>query len=294
MVEEIETHQHPDSLRSLIRKFIEICGQNNNQAFITTHSPEVLQLFATSKETKLFHLRKLENKNVSVNEINEKDVEMIRDIGWNLGNILSYEKFVLVEGELDKTIFENAFFKIKNYWPEELGINFVMCGGFGNQKEMLKALSFTDKKIFVQRDYDDNSDTDIKNTIFDGFKELISIGFQKTEDSDKIVLVKNGITKIFLKNNVIVTGLPSKLTSIQNHATDDYVLDILVKEPAILNKITGAKNTISSTVAKNSKSILYDVLGNYDSNKVIEILKNCNEASIPQELKEFIDRIEQS
>jgi len=292
LVEEIETNQHPESLRNLIKEFIKICETNKNQAFISTHSPEVLQLFSTSSSTKLFHLQNLKQKNVSANEINSTDIVMMRDIGWNLGNLLSFEKFVLVEGELDKVIFENIFYKIKKYWPEELGINFVMCGGYTNQKELLKALAFPDKKIFVQRDYDDKSESDVKNEIFDGFKELTDQGFSENEDSDTIKLEKNGITKLLSKKNIILTGMPGKINNIQKFATDDYILDILHSEPSILSEISGANTTIPTSQFVNSKQILNNVLGNYDGTKAIEIIKKMDSANIPTDLKNFVDIIE--
>jgi len=292
LVEEIETNQHPESLRNLIREFIKICEENNNQAFISTHSPEVLQLFSTSTNTKLFHLHKSEKNDLTANVVHPTDIGIFRDIGWNLGNVLSFEKFVLVEGELDKIIFENVFYKIKKYWPEELGINFVMCGGYTNQKELLKALAFPDKQIFVQRDYDEKSDNEVKKEIFDGFKELTAQGFKENEDSDKIELVKNDITKVLSKKNIIITGMPSKFTNIQKHAIDDYVLDILQQEPSILSGISGAKTSIPTSQFENSKQILNNILGSYDSTTVMEILKQCDLAKIPNDLKEFIEKIE--
>jgi len=294
LIEEIETHQHPESLRNLILELIKICDEKNNQLFITTHSPEVLQIFSTSEHTKLYHLEKSTDRIQSVNVIEPRDVGMIRDVGWNLGNLLSFEKFVLVEGELDKTIFENAFYKIKGYWPEELGINFIMCGGYSNQKEILKAVSFPEKNIFVQRDYDAKTNSDIENEVFSGFKELSNQGFSLSETTDNIELEKNGIKRILKKDHLIITGLPSAISNVSKHATDDYVLEILKQEPQLLNAFPDGENTIPTSTFTNSKEILNHILVGYDSTKASYVLKECSPENIPEDLSSIINRITSS
>ena len=97
------------------------------------------------------------------------------------------------------------------------------------------------------------------------------------------------------KNNVFVTGLPNLFSQLQKHATDDYLLAILQTDSTILTKISAPQTTLPSSITGlNSKEILNTVLGNYDSTKVADILNVTNPTNYPQELKDLIDKIENS
>ncbi|MDE1769519.1 MAG: AAA family ATPase [Thaumarchaeota archaeon] len=293
LIEEIETHQHPSSLRDLISRLQKICIENNNQVFVTTHSPDVLQFFAKSQDTLFFHLQKNEEYGIISNQITPKDVNMIRDIGWDIGNLLKYEKFMIVEGLTDQTIIRHVFYKLKKYWPEEIGINILTVGGFKKQKELLKTISTDEKTIFIQRDFDSKTEADIRDEILKGFKELENEGYQKTEDDDKILLENKTGNRKLIKSNIFVTGLPQQFTGIKKHAIDDYLLAILQKEPTILSRINAQKTSVTLT-GNNSKEILNDILGSYDIDSVMDIIKECDTVNVPQELKFIIDKIETS
>lgn len=293
LIEEIETHQHPSSLRDLIDNLMQICIENDNQLFVSTHSPEVLQLFSKSSETQIFHLQKT-GTDIIVNQIMSKDINMIRDIGWDIGNILKFEKFVITEGIIDQIVIRNTFHKLKNYWPEEMGINIIMAGGFRKQKELLKALSTDEKTIFIQRDYDSKKEEDVKKEIFNGFKELEKEGYKKSEDNDKIILKNYNVTKKLLKNNIFITGLPNHFRFIKKHAIDDYLLATIQKDSSILTKLNAVKSSVPTVTALNSKEILSTIFGNYNGNIVIDLIDKSDPANLPEELKSIITKIANS
>lgn len=294
LIEEIETHQHPEALRSLIQKIIEICTANNNQVFVTTHSPEVLQLFSTSPNTKLIHLSKETDSSLVLSDIAPNNIQMIRDLGWNVGKILSYEKFVLVEGELDKAVFEHSFHKLKGYWPEEVGITIIITYGIGKLKQILKSIAIPEKSIFIQRDLDNNDQQTIVQNIVDGFCELTREGYTRSDDGDKIKLTKDSVVKQLDKSKIFTTGLPSHFSQITKHATDDYLLYMIEQNPALLTTINANRNSISTLQEESSKNILSATCGNYDSLRAIEILANADIGIFPSELKDIIDKIETS
>jgi len=294
LIEEIETHQHPEALREIIKKIIEICTANNNQLFVTTHSPEVLQLFSTSNNTKLIHLSKSNDSSLDVSEITPDNIQMIRDLGWNIGKILNYEKFVMVEGEFDKVVLENSFHKIKGYWPEEVGITIIVAYGIPKQKEILKSIAIPEKSIFVQRDLDDNAPSSIETNIVDGFCELTNEGYIRTDDGTKVVLTKDSMIKQFDTSKIIITGLPTHFNQLSKHATDDYLLYMIEQDLEILNKINSSQNTLPPLEGDSAKNILSTTCGNYGSNRAREILDNVDVANFPTELKDIIDKIEKS
>lgn len=288
LVEEIETHQHPSSLRDLISSFVKICIANNIQAFITTHSPEVLQFFAKEKECKFFHLKK-EPDQILVNQIQHNDLEMWRDIGWDISNFLRYEKYVIVEGVIDEVVLRHAFFKYKGIWPTENGITIVSAGGNNNkQKELLKALTYDSKTVYLQRDIDDKKPDEIKISIYDSFKELQKEGYELSEDGETIDLYhkNSGIRKKLLKKNIILTG-EQKLNQIIKHSIEDYLLLILQNDPSILTQINNKKTTLPPLVGQSSKDLCNELFYNYNSSTAEEIMRKAK--TIPEELKRIID-----
>jgi len=88
LIEEIESHQHPGSLRKLIEHLIEISKDNNLQLFITTHSPETFRSLyycyktpeEREKDFRCFHITR-DIKSGEVTAKIEKDYTTIsRDI----------------------------------------------------------------------------------------------------------------------------------------------------------------------------------------------------------------------
>ena len=59
LVEEIETHQHPSSLRLLVEFIIETAMKNELQLFVSTHNPDVFRYFKMfCPDTKVFLIEK--------------------------------------------------------------------------------------------------------------------------------------------------------------------------------------------------------------------------------------------
>lgn len=88
LIEEIESHQHPGSLRKLIKHLIEISKDNNLQLFVTTHSPETFRslyyCYNTPEERKkdfrCFHVtRDMESGEVTA-KVEEDYTTISRDI----------------------------------------------------------------------------------------------------------------------------------------------------------------------------------------------------------------------
>lgn len=290
LIEEIESHQHPSSLKKIIENIVAITNENNNQLIITTHSPDVLENFTKYDHTKFFHLLKNDNAVVNVNEILYDDYTMWKDIGWDINNYLSKEKIIIVEGEIDQIIFRHCFKKLYNNWPEESGINIVYSSGKGKtQKELLKALSYGTKTIFYQTDLDKKSESEIKKTVFDYFKEMQSQG-KITENNDKITFQhKSGTEKILIKNNILCTG-DTKITSISSHAIEDHIISTLIKNPDIVKKLNGLEEKLKNS-AKDGKEILQIVFTDYSTDKLVEIMNMITNENMDETLKNMITKL---
>ena len=287
LIEEIESNHYPESLRKLIPKLAKICNDNNIQIFVTTHSPEVLEHFSKINDAKLIHLKKT-NRGITPNEILSGDYTMWKDIGWEITNYLRYEKIVIVEGEIDQIIFRRAFKQLYSYWPEEVGINFINAHGKGKkQKELLKGLSYENKTVFYQTDLDKDTESNVKNIVIDYFQELNAEGEISVEQDKVSFTHKLGTRKILKKNNILITG-DTALANIESHAIEDYLLNMLLKNPTVAINLggDGSKLTIN---AKNGKEILQSVFSDYNSEKVVQIMDKCND--LPDNLISIVRKI---
>ena len=287
LIEEIESNHYPKSLRKLISKLVKLCNDNNIQVFVTTHSPEVLEHFSKNNNTKLIHLEKT-NRGITTNEILSDDYTMWKDIGWEITNYLRHEKIIIVEGETDQIIFRHAFKQIYGYWPEEVGINFINARGKGTkQKELLKGLAYKNKTVFYQTDLDKDNESNIKDTVISYFQELSAEGDILVEQDKVSFTHKLGTQKILKKNNILITG-DTKLTNIDSHAIEDYLLDMLLENPTAVADLGGYANKLTIN-AKDGKEILHSVFSDYNSEKIVQIMEKCNK--LPDNLISIVERI---
>ena len=86
MIEELETHQHPESLRKLTQVLFKLAKQRNLQLFLTTHSMEFIGFALESAEeegvdTALHHLSLDQEGNFSSRAISQPDAKLLLDIG---------------------------------------------------------------------------------------------------------------------------------------------------------------------------------------------------------------------
>lgn len=280
LIDEIETHQHPSSLNNLINKLDEICTKNNNQIFVTTHSPDVLRLFNRKQNCKFYHLIN-DSERVSIHQIQHNDLSMMQDVGWNIGDFLTYQKFVIVEGLIDQLVFRTSIYKHKNVWPEEMGITIIATGDKDQQLNLLRALAYSDKTVFIQRDLDNNKKNEVEKSIIDSFKTLKQEGYKSIKDDNKEIVLQHensGVQKKLLRNNIIITGEPDLFPQIKKHTIEDYLLLLLQNQPEILTKM-GSSTTTIPTKSESSKEILQTLFPRYGTSTAEGIIRSANNVS---------------
>ena len=86
MVEELETHQHPESLKLLVQTLFELAKRQNLQLFLTTHSWELMTYALEAAEEKsvdlAFHHLSLDEQGLlDARAIPAPDAKMLMDIG---------------------------------------------------------------------------------------------------------------------------------------------------------------------------------------------------------------------
>lgn len=294
LIDEIENHHHSSSLRKIVKMLIEQSTKNNLQIFLTTHSPEIIQLFSQNEETKIFHMINKKNK-IRSNEIQYDDMKLIRDIGIDVGSLLKFETIIIVEGITDEIILRQSIYKLTDSLPEELGIRIICAGSYTKQKELIKTLVTENNKLFVQRDLDNNSSESIKNTIMNSFKELQRDGFEIMPGKDDEIRLENkkrNQIKVLSSSRIIVTGDSDALPEIENHAIEDYLLLMIKKQESIVTDILemAGQNPLEFK-GKNGKEVLNRIFENYDVDIACKIIALCDKSNFPENLKKIVNDI---
>ena len=89
MVEELETHQHPDSLKKLTQTLFELAQKQNLQLFLTTHSWELMAYALEAAEQTgvgltFHHVRLSEKGEFDARAIPQPDAKILADIGHDI------------------------------------------------------------------------------------------------------------------------------------------------------------------------------------------------------------------
>ena len=86
LVEELETHQHTESLRKLTQTLFELAKQQDLQLFLTTHSIELINYALEAAEEKevdlrLHHLSLDPNCTMSAIAMTQPSAKLLLDVG---------------------------------------------------------------------------------------------------------------------------------------------------------------------------------------------------------------------
>jgi hypothetical protein len=86
LVEELETHQHPESLRKLTQALFELAKEQDLQLFLTTHSLELIDYAMEAAQErgidlKLHHLSLDKEGTLRVTSMSQPDAKLLLDIG---------------------------------------------------------------------------------------------------------------------------------------------------------------------------------------------------------------------
>ena len=284
LIEEIETHQHPLAIRELVNDLFKISRQNNLQLIITTHSPDVYRYVSLIPDSKIYHLNR-QNGNVHAKPVDKKSLEVLYDIGWDMNNVLNFEKFIIVEGLYDMEVLRHFFRKMTNSWPEERGISIIPAKGKNKVKEIAKSVAHLGRKYFVVVDADTQEDKElVREYILNSFKSLKEEGYEEIpSDQSKLELRhrSSGTKIVIIKDNIFVAGLPNKFHKVRRHTMEDYLIEIILQ-----SRPGYSEHDIEG---EDSKQVLRNILGHYEIDDIRDIIEQAKE--IPGEINAFLNRV---
>ena len=226
LIDEPESFLHPPQAR-IIGQIIGETLSNNQQAFLSTHSEEIIKglLDTCPERLKIIRITREGNKNEFSILDNTKIGNITNDALLKYSNILSamfYKSVVLCESDSDckmYSIIENYEKQIKGKFAETL---FIHCGGKHRMSKVISALKDLNINITVIPDMDIMND---KNT-FINITTACGISWENIEKD----------------YNIIVSNLHSQKENIDRKNFKD-----------IVNRILDEKNTknLSNTEIEN-------------------------------------------
>jgi ABC-type lipoprotein export system ATPase subunit len=293
LLEEPENHLYPNSLAKIIEKLVEISRKNNVQLFVSTHRPEVVANFVKFgvDDVKIFYVEKhVGNMTARPSEWN--DVRILLDLGLDAGLLAKgFEKYVVVDGTMDKTILEFSIKKEKGVRAEDLWLTIIPARGDTNRKEIVKALIPTGKDIIIFKDMDEHSKEDTVKAVIDSIRELGNEGYDFRELDDRIEIQKQEAKYAIPKKNIYPIGI-ERLTydgrelNLSKHAVDDYVLEIIINNYEVIGfEKTQLDYAVSG--AESSKDILEKIM-QYRSEEVQTLIEK---SSLGTSLKALVTAI---
>jgi AAA15 family ATPase/GTPase len=110
LIDEPELHLNPTITKKVLPFLIdEILEKNNLQAFICTHSPEILALAYERTDCTLYHLRNGKDISPILKQDKEEVYEALKKLGAQTSDILFLKGCVFVEGKHDAELLECGF-----------------------------------------------------------------------------------------------------------------------------------------------------------------------------------------
>lgn len=285
LVEEIENHQHPAALRELLSQLSSIAESNNLQVFISSHSPDVFRYCGKQENASLQYIQRSLEGVINATSVTASDLTALVDIGWDIGNILKAERFVLVEGADDVEFVSRSIHKIKGYWPHELGITVIPYGGTHNLATVLKALMFPTRKLHVIRDLDSDTEQNVAESIVSTIEQRFKEEGYEVNRIDGNLRISKSNTKQSLElllANVHGAGDRESLPEIKQHEFEDYLILMRCKSKGIDPK--AIKN-------ESSKAALHTMLNSAKVEDIVNVISECTPAEFPEHLTDLVDAI---
>lgn len=294
LLEEIETHQHPSSLRKLVERLIEIAKNNNLQLFVSTQSPDVLRYFKHYYPvTKIFLIEKDPAKDI-VHAGDEEDLlKVFREVGWDIEDLLRYEKIAIVDGIEDEIIIRDFFQKMRGYPLDSEGVKLLLVRG--DQKkfgEIVRTVATSSREVIVIKDLDEMIErNDVVKLVTSWLTTLGSEGWAINEETDQITGEHSTSGKKWkvLKSRILKAGDRERFPDYKKHSITDYLLRTILDNQELASRL-GLTQKVSEyeLTGESSKQELELLLKKYNMEIVTEITKAIDKEMIPKSINDDI------
>ncbi len=221
LVEEPETHIHPQGQRKLFNDLITCYGQQ----IITTHSPYVLS------QAKLENIVITSNKdkNVQVHRIDFDDLgprslaKIKQSVIATRGELFFSNLVVLGEGVTEETVLPIYFERYFKRQPFDFGINILGVGGT-NFKPFLTLLEKLDIPWYVFSDGEDLPLNSLKNAL----RGAMGDNYTHIDELDNVIYLEDGLCyEEYLVEQGYIRDIEKAINSVEGR---DDTLDLYIKQ----------------------------------------------------------------
>lgn len=294
LLEEIETHQHPSALRKLIKFLVEIAKENHLQLFVSTQSPDALRYFKMEcPETRVFLIEKDPIRDLVYVNDEENMLGLFREVGWDIEDLLKYEKIAIVDGIEDELIIRNFFQKTRGYALESEGIKLLLVRG--DQKkfgEIIRTIAISSREFVIIKDLDEMKNrSDIITLVVSWLRSLEGEGWNIKEDEQQVTGEHSTSHKQWKipKESILKAGNAERFPNYRKHSITDYLLEALLDYQELASKFTQKLQTSGYQLkANSSKEELGYLLERYNMDTLTQMLEAIGKDMIPNSIKNDI------
>jgi predicted house-cleaning noncanonical NTP pyrophosphatase (MazG superfamily) len=293
LLEEIETHQHPSALRKLIKFLVKIAKENNLQLFVSTQSPDVLRYFKIDyPETKVFLIEKDPTKNLVYANDEENTLRVFREVGWDIEDLLRYEKIAIVDGIEDELIIKSFFQKTRGYPLESDGIRpLIVRGDRKKLGEIIRTIAVSSREVLVIKDLDEMKTRDeVVALVVSWLRSLEGEGWDVEEDEQQVTgehVTSHKQWKV-MKKDILKAGNVERFPSYTKHSITDYILEAILDNPKLASEFAKSKTSGYQMKKNSSKEELGFLLEGYNMEKLAQILQAMEKELVPNSIKRDI------
>lgn len=216
LIEEPECHLSHTSLRELL-SLIETSLSKGQQAFVTTHSPYVLNRLGLNSMSMIVR----GNSPKRIASVSDDTVRYFKKLsGFDTLRIVLAEKVVLVEGPTDEMVFNWAFNQLRGCSPEDRAIDVVEYGT--RYKRALELAAAIDKEpVAALRDNDNKPIEHWKEAVksFESDRRQLLVGHESQGRTIETQMIKANLD-----------NLPSLAKAVEAPSSDDKELEDFLLE----------------------------------------------------------------
>lgn len=288
LLEEVETHQHPAALRDLIRLFVETAKATGHQLILTTHSPDVFGVCnELGEDVCTFRLTRNSNGVVFATKLEGGSLKQVSDLGLDVGGLIRYRTFVIVEGDCDALTLRLAAQKLGTNLRER-AIDILPVGGRRAIAIVTKSVLKMGARALVVVDLDDKT----KETAIESvWSSILSDNSFKLVGPDRLHLSLHPDTRnAFEKSCILPVGTPDALPGIVSHSMDDYLVQLVKENRSEFGELEPGKfHQLEEAKAIRAKDLLASVFGYYGRETVTTLFEKAK--VLPRPLSEMVEQV---
>jgi predicted house-cleaning noncanonical NTP pyrophosphatase (MazG superfamily) len=213
-------------------------------------------------------------------------------VGWDIEDLLRYEKIAIVDGIEDELIIKSFFQKTRGYPLESDGIRpLIVRGDRKKLGEIIRTIAVSSREVLVIKDLDEMKTRDeVVALVVSWLRSLEGEGWDVEEDEQQVTgehVTSHKQWKV-MKKDILKAGNVERFPSYTKHSITDYILEAILDNPKLASEFAKSKTSGYQMKKNSSKEELGFLLEGYNMEKLAQILQAMEKELVPNSIKRDI------